>query len=93
MLRREIERSEMWKSDYIKTKVEAQDYKLRYCKLLNKWNDLIPTYNKLVDIKKEYNELKEDNKEIQEHLDDNWEYIERLHEEIAELKKIKLKDE
>jgi len=90
MLRREIERSEMWKSDYIKTKVEAEDYKKRYCKLLKDWNALVPKYNKL---KIEKNELIEDKKELQEFLDENWEDIERLQDEIFELKKIKLKCE
>ena len=78
------------RKDHSKMVGYAYAWKNKYLKLLGEWNDLVPKYNTL---KVEKNELKEDNKEIQEHLDDNWEYIERLHEEIAELKKIKLKGE
>jgi uncharacterized protein YdcH (DUF465 family) len=93
MLRQEIKRSEKYKSGYIKTKVEAEDYKIRYCKLLNKWNDLIPDYNKLVDIKKKYNKLFEEYNELEEEATFLDARLNTLNEEIAELKKIKLKDE
>jgi len=90
MLRREIGRSEKYKSGYLIAEVKLRDYKKRYCKLLKDWNDLVPKYNTL---KVEKNELIEDKKELQEFLDDNWEYIERLQDENAELKKMKLKCE
>ncbi len=97
MLRREIERSEKYKSGYLIAAVKSRDYKNRYEQLLKKWNDLVPDYNKLLnekkqmkahveDIEQRYNELGDDNEEL--HAE-----IYTLMCEIESLKKIKLKDE
>lgn len=97
MLHREIKRSEKYKSGYIKTKVEAEDYKKRYCELLKKWNDLIPDYNKLVDIKKDakikYNKLVDEYNELADEKQVLEGFNFCLREEIKRLNKIKLKDE